>query len=494
MTSSLSMGAACAIMIGLWLAFRMIRGKPDLPYPPGPIQLPIIGNALDIDLKEPHVRYTEWGKTYGDIAYSRIFGQDFIIVNSERIAQILADRSSTYSDRPHSPLYRIFGTDHMTPVLMYGSEWRMHRKLLHPSLRHDIVDRYHELHLSNACQLLENMRRDSLNFCGHFDHYTGATALEFTYGRRVDGKDDHVIKLASGLAEIMAKGMTGDRMGLLMALPILEYLPTWFPGAGFKREARRCKDMIKSVSELPFALAKKQMESTSLQPSLIADILAYGGVEDSAAQETATGIFIAAAESSSAALKVLVLAMVLNPDVQAKVHAELDTVVGKGVLPTFEDQQRLPYLQATIYEVLRWKPVFPLGVPHATTASDVYEGYYIPKGCIVIFNNWAMRASEYTDPERFDPSRHLTLEGQVKPEAKQSISKYFGFGRRHCPGRFFAENTLWAAAAVILCALRFEKAKDPAGRDIDVEPLFRHGTVSHPAPFKCSITSRFSKQ
>lgn len=125
----------------------------------------------------------------------------------------------------------------MTPVLMYGSEWRMHRKLLHPSLRHDIVDRYHELHLSNACQLLENMRRDSLNFCGHFDQYvlcfsgscqgiimigsyTGATALEFTYGRRVDGKDDHVIKLASGLAEIMAKGMTGDRMGLLMALPI----------------------------------------------------------------------------------------------------------------------------------------------------------------------------------------------------------------------------------------------------------------------------------
>lgn len=43
----------------------------------------------------------------GDIAYSRIFGQDFIIVNSERIAQILADRSSTYSDRPHSPLYRM---------------------------------------------------------------------------------------------------------------------------------------------------------------------------------------------------------------------------------------------------------------------------------------------------------------------------------------------------------------------------------------------------
>ena len=66
MASSLStVGATCAITIGLWLAVLMTRGKPDLPYPPGPKQLPIVGNALDIDLKEPHVRYTEWGKTYG---------------------------------------------------------------------------------------------------------------------------------------------------------------------------------------------------------------------------------------------------------------------------------------------------------------------------------------------------------------------------------------------------------------------------------------------
>ena len=65
---------------------------------------------------------------------------------------------------------------------------------------------------------------------------------------------------------------------------------------------------------------------------------------------------------TSAALKVLALAMVLNPEVQAKVHSELDAVVGKGMLPTFEDRQQLPYLQATLYEVLRWKPIFPLGL------------------------------------------------------------------------------------------------------------------------------------
>ncbi|KAL4072598.1 cytochrome P450 [Scleroderma yunnanense] len=489
MTSPLSIGAACVITIGLWFVVRMIQRKSDLPYPPGPRGLPIIGNAFDIAMKEPHVTYTQWAKAYGDIVYSRTLGQDFVVVNSERIARLLADqRSSIYSDRPHSPLYRIFGTHHMTPVLKYDNEWRTHRKLLHASLRHDIIDRYQDLHLSNACQLLENMQRDSIDWCGHFDLYTGATALEFTYGRKVDGKDDPVITLANGLAEVMTKGITAERAGLLMAVPILEHLPSWFPGTGFKKEARRSKDMIKVVSELPFSIAKKQMESNLLQSSLVADILTHGRVEDSDAKETAMGIFI---ETTSATLKVLLLAMVLNPDVQAKVHAELDAVVGKGVLPTFEDKEQLPYLQAMLYEVLRWNPVSPLGVPHATTTSDIYEGYYIPKGCIIIFNIWAMRTGEYSDPESFNPNRHLTSVGQLKPEAKQNVSKYFGFGRRICPGRFFAENALWAAAAVMLSSLRFEKAKDPSGKVIEVEPLFRHGVVSHPVPFKCSITSRF---
>ena len=55
------------------------------------------------------------------------------------------------------------------------------------------------------------------------------------------------------------------------------------------------------------------------------------------------------------------MAMALHPDIQAKAHAELDTVVGKGNFPTFEDKPRLPYLLATLYEVIRWYPAVPLG-------------------------------------------------------------------------------------------------------------------------------------
>jgi len=59
----------------------------------------------------------------------------------------------------------------MTPVLRYGNEWRLHRKLLHTSLRPDVVDQYQDLHLRNAYQLLENVRRDSTNYFEHFDLY-----------------------------------------------------------------------------------------------------------------------------------------------------------------------------------------------------------------------------------------------------------------------------------------------------------------------------------
>lgn len=56
------------------------------------------------------------------------------------------------------------------------------------------------------------------------------------------------------------------------------------------------------------------------------------------------------------------MAMILFPGVQTKAHEELDTVLGKGVLPTFDDRERLPYLQAVIYELFRWHAVFPLGL------------------------------------------------------------------------------------------------------------------------------------
>ena len=100
--------------------------------------------------------------------------------------------------------------------------------------------------------------------------------------------------------------------------------------------------------------------------------------------------------------------MVLHPEVQKKAQAEIDAVVGRDRLPDFRDRPSLPYINAIVKESSRWNLVTPLGrsfviiivttiviiltsseaVPHMSTADDEYNGFYIPKGTIVMGNVW----------------------------------------------------------------------------------------------------------
>lgn len=75
--------------------------------------------------------------------------------------------------------------------------------------------------------------------------------------------------------------------------------------------------------------------------------------------------------------------MVMYPEVQRKAQAELDAVVGRGRMPEFADHSELPYIQAMVKEVLRWRPTIPSGVAHMSMEDQEYGGYLIPKGAIV---------------------------------------------------------------------------------------------------------------
>ena len=100
--------------------------------------------------------------------------------------------------------------------------------------------------------------------------------------------------------------------------------------------------------------------------------------------------------------------MALYPDVQKKVQAEIDAVVGPNRLPDFHDRPSLPYINAVVKESSRWNLVLPLGRPlviiivttiltsseaaaHMSTNDDEYNGFYIPKGTIMIGNAWLVR-------------------------------------------------------------------------------------------------------
>jgi cytochrome P450 len=80
--------------------------------------------------------------------------------------------------------------------------------------------------------------------------------------------------------------------------------------------------------------------------------------------------------------------MALNPDVQHNAQDEIDRVIGPGRLPTIADRDRMPYVNAVVKEVFRWHPALPMGIPHMSTVDDIYDGYYIPKGSILMPNIW----------------------------------------------------------------------------------------------------------
>ncbi|KAG8896327.1 hypothetical protein FRC01_011875, partial [Tulasnella sp. 417] len=141
--------------------------------------------------------------------------------------------------------------------------------------------------------------------------------------------------------------------------------------------------------------------------------------------------------------------MALYPAAQEKVHAELDKIVGQDRLPSFDDQQAMPYLHAALLEAMRWHPLVTIGVPHTSLQDDVYEGYFIPKGTAVVVNCWGISRNTkyYTNPSVFDPSRFLKPTPELDPRGFA-----FGFGRRICPGSDLAWQAMWILAASVLWA------------------------------------------
>lgn len=80
--------------------------------------------------------------------------------------------------------------------------------------------------------------------------------------------------------------------------------------------------------------------------------------------------------------------MAMYPDVQRKAQAELDAVIGQDRLPRISDMKSLPYVNALISEVLRWKVVGQLAFPHQSLEDDEYNGFLIPKGTVLLANVW----------------------------------------------------------------------------------------------------------
>ena len=92
---------------------------------------------------------------------------------------------------------------------------------------------------------------------------------------------------------------------------------------------------------------------------------------------------LAGFETSATTIRWALALLADHPDVQRRLQEEIDSVVPRDRLPSLDDKQKLPYMEAAILEIMRFKTLAPLGVPHITMCDTEVVGHFIPKGTMV---------------------------------------------------------------------------------------------------------------
>ncbi|EGN99267.1 hypothetical protein SERLA73DRAFT_182184 [Serpula lacrymans var. lacrymans S7.3] len=494
-SASIFLLSVVALDLARRLLAKCVSEKSTLPYPPGPKPIPFVGNIFGINAAAPWVTYQEWGRKYGDIVYSRLLNQSIIILNSEKSAKALLDqRSYNYSDRPYMATTDFIGWTFNSVMIRYSNRWRVHRRIFHQAFRPDAAINYRPIQMSKVHQLLQNLLESPGDYDRHLQTLSASIIMALAYGYQSAPRNDPLVEVVETALSLAISELTSEKAALLGAFPILKQIPPWFPGAGFKRNALKCRKSFAEILETPYRFTKKSMASGTATPSMVFDLL--NRMKDNpdpsleqALKEASATAFIAAAETSFSVLTIFLLAMVLHPSVQERAQAEIDSVVSEGRLPDFDDRSSMPYVEAVLRETLRWYPAVPLGVPHAATKSDEYEGYFIPEGATVAVNIWAIARDEntYPEPSLFKPERFLTADGKLTDD---TAGYAFGFGRRICVGRYVADASLWATMVSMLALFKLSKAKDEYGNEIDFKPEWTTGVTIHPVKFPCCIQPR----
>ncbi|XP_014679739.1 PREDICTED: cytochrome P450 2U1-like [Priapulus caudatus] len=178
--------------------------------------------------------------------------------------------------------------------------------------------------------------------------------------------------------------------------------------------------------------------------------------------------------------------LVQNPDVQKKLQAEIDEVVGTGRAPTTKDRPNMPYLEATLWEIQRVGMIDPIPGVRGALSDTTLGGFDIPKDTVLMANHakMAMNPINFPQPQRFDPSRYLDENGVVVAPDKKIM--LFGNGFRICPGMQLARDMMFTVMANLLQRFTFQLPEGvtalPAGRT--------DGLVQHPLPFKIRAIAR----
>ncbi|XP_059903553.1 cytochrome P450 2U1 isoform X1 [Gadus macrocephalus] len=462
------------------------RKRVDLTnIPPGPKPMPIVGNfgaflvppclwkffakPQQTRSKKGHLAFmTEQANLYGNI-YSIFIGHKLVVILNgyEVIKDALTNHADVFSDRPDIPTIALMTKRKGIAFAPFGPVWRTQRKFCQASLRTFGLGKLSlEPHILECLavvkeELLQHYRNSSDTGVDPTPLIRTAVSnviCSMSMGHNFHHDDEEF----NTLLELMARGLEISISGpalLINILPALYYLP-----CGIFKELRQVQRDITAFLKKIITQHRATLDPSDprdLIDMYLAKVLEQqaAGEEDSSFSEDYLfyiigDLFIAGTDTSTNSILWMLLYMALHPDVQEKVQAEMDKVVGRARLPSMKDKGSLPFTEATIMEVERLTVAVPLGIPHMASKTAEFRGFTIPKGTVVIPNLWSVHRDPtvWEEPDTFNPGRFLDEAGKLL-RSEHFIP--FGIGPRICMGEQLAKMEMFLMFTNLLQAFQF---------------------------------------
>ncbi|XDV43801.1 hypothetical protein PO909_012206 [Leuciscus waleckii] len=448
----------------LWV--RNLTFKKRLP---GPFAWPLVGNAMQLG-QMPHITFSKLAKKYGNVYQIRLGRNDIVVLNGDvAIREALLQHSTEFAGRPNFVSFRMISGGRSLTFANYSKQWKTHRKVAQSTLRafslaNSQTKRTFEQHVvGEALDLVQMFLRLSADG-RHFNpahEFTVAAAnviCALCFGKRY-GHDDPEFRTL--LKRVDKFGETVGAGSLVDVMPWLQSFPN---------PVRRVYENFKIINEEFFAYVKDKVvqhrdtydpDVTRDMSDAIIGVIEHGKesvLSKDFVEATVTDLIGAGQDTMSTVMQWIVLLLVKYPSIQSKLQEQIDKVVGRDRLPSIEDRSNLAYLDAFIYETMRFTSFVPVTIPHSTTSDVSIEGLHIPKDTVVFINQWSVNhdPQKWNDPHIFNPSRFLDASGALDKDLTNSVM-IFSIGKRRCIGDQIAKVEVFLFSAILLHQCWFEK-------------------------------------
>ncbi|NWV20648.1 CP2DH protein, partial [Origma solitaria] len=404
-------------------------------------------------------------KKFGNIFSLQNCWTNIVVLNGYKtVKEALVHKSEDFADRPYFPIYEQLGYGKNSEG-KYGHIWKEQRRFALSTLRNfgmgkkSLEERVVE-EAGFLCSAVQSKEGKAFDMRVLLNNAVCNVICTIVFGDRFNYGDETFKKLSHTLSNSLNEE-TGFLPQLINVVPILMRIP------GLAQKAFQGQKELMDFMDL---FIDKHMKTWDPDyPRDLTDVFLNEMKKGKAAEEkgfhhnnlrmVAVDLFTAGSETTSTTLRWALLYMLLHPEIQSKVQAEIDKVIGRERAPTMEDQASMPYTSAVIHEVQRYGDIAPVAVPHMTYRDTKLQGFFIPKGTTVITNLSSVLKDEtvWEKPNEFYPEHFLDANGQfVKPEAFLPFSA----GRRACPGEQLAKMELFLFFTTLLQKFTFVLPED----------------------------------